>query len=294
MIYAIIVLIIAILLFLSWKSVVSNVEKQIKEGFPQEWEEILKKHVGIYHVLTPELRERFRERVHRFILTKPIVGYQTDVDDVLRILVASSAVMITLSFDQWNFSYLNGVILVDGPLNDDSQEGGFVLGEVQTSGSNSKMVLSKSALIQGFKNMADRKNVGVHEFAHVLDHADGEIDGIPKAVMPPELVDVWIELVGTKIRDIFERKSDIDTYGATSEAEFFAVATEYFFEKPDIMIQKHPQLYKILSKTFQQDSSSAFMVNFRELMGQVKEKIGRNAPCPCGSGKKFKRCCLRS
>jgi MtfA peptidase len=290
----IIVIVVAVLLYLAFTGSSRSVERQIKAGFPEEWEKILKSHVGMYLVLTPEKKERFKERVHRFILTKPIVGYQTDVDDIVKILVASSAVMLTLSFERWNFNYLSGVIVTDQVINPEvGKQGNVVLGQVETSGDNSKMVLSKSSLLQGFRNMNDRKNVGVHEFAHVLDHADGEIDGIPRAIMPPELVDRWVELVGNKIKAVFDNGSDIDTYGATSESEFFAVATEYFFEKPDVMKQKHPAMYEILSTTFQQDESSSFGVNFQKLPGFSGDRIGRNAPCPCGSGKKFKRCCMR-
>lgn len=291
MIYGIIVIAIALFLFHLWYTSLQEVEEKIKAGFPEEWDRLLKKHVGIYHVLSEDQKSRFQERVHRFILTKPIVGYQTEVDDLLKLLVASSAVMLTLSFEQWSFNYLSSVLIVDGALNDNPQEG-IVMGQVQTEGDGSKMVLSKSALLQGFKNMADRKNVGVHEFAHVLDHVDGEIDGIPKTIMPPDLVDAWVKLMGSKIKDIDKHDSDINDYGATNEAEFFAVVTEYFFEKPDIMKIKHPEMYDILSKTFQQDNSSIFKVNFKKLMGIGKDKIGRNAPCPCGSGKKFKKCCL--
>ncbi len=293
MIYGIIVIAIALILFHLWYSSVQEIEDKIKAGFPDEWDKLLKKNVGIYHVLNDEQKKRFQERVHRFILTKPIVGFQTEVDDLIKLLVAASAVMLTLSFKQWSFNYLSSVLIVDGALNDNLEEG-IVMGQVQTEGDGSKMVLSKSALLQGFKNMADRKNVGIHEFAHVLDHVDGEIDGIPKTIMPPDLIDAWVKLMGSEIRKINKNESDINDYGATNESEFFAVVTEYFFEKPDIMKAKHPKMYDILSKTFQQDISSTFKVNFKNLMGIGKDKAGRNDPCPCGSGKKFKKCCLRT
>lgn len=285
--------VVAILVYFAFFSGSRSVEKQIKAGFPAAWEEILKRHVGIYHVLSPTMKERFRQRVHRFILTTPVVGFQTEIDDVVKILVASSAVMLTLSFQKWNFSYLRGVIVTDQPIGNNPEAANSVLGQVETEGDGSKMVLSKACLLQGFKDMADRKNVGVHEFAHVLDHADGEIDGIPRAIMPPQLVDKWVELVGKKIADVYKGRSDINEYGATCESEFFAVATEYFFEKPDLMKEKHPVMYRLLSQTFQQDTSNAFKVDFRRLMGLVSDKVGRNSPCPCGSGKKFKKCCLR-
>ncbi|NQZ67499.1 MAG: SEC-C domain-containing protein [Lentisphaeria bacterium] len=59
------------------------------------------------------------------------------------------------------------------------------------------------------------------------------------------------------------------------------------------MKRKHPELYEILVKTYQQDISESFKVDFKALMGKLKERVGRNSPCPCASGKKFKKCCLR-
>ncbi len=269
-----------------------TVKKKIAGGFPKEWEKLLVENVGIYHTLSDDMKKRFKNRIHYFILTTPIYGYQTPIDDKIKILVASSAVMLTLSFEKWNFEYLDEVCIIDGVVSSDSETGGAVTGQVMAIGERSKMTLSKPVLLQGFRNMNDRKNVGVHEFAHILDHADGDMDGIPKAIMPKSIVEQWTHLMKRKIDDIYDDESDINSYGATDESEFFAVATEYFFEKPEIMEKKHPELYSILSKTFQQDNSDSFMINFKMVMGQMKDRIGRNSPCPCGSGKKFKKCCL--
>ncbi|MFP4164166.1 MAG: zinc-dependent peptidase [Chitinispirillaceae bacterium] len=276
-----------------WHLAFPGIEKQIKAGFPSEWEKVLLKRVAFYAILSEEMKVRFRERVHRFILCKPIVGYQTTIDDEMKLLVASSAVMLTLAFERWNFNYLDGVMLVDNVSESDfSHNEGNVLGQLQTENFRSKMILSKSALVQGFRNMEDNCNVGIHEFAHALDHADGEIDGIPRMIMPESMIEEWTTLMGSKIKDIYNGKSEINEYGATSEAEFFAVISEYFFEKPYLMKQKHPQMYELLSKAFQQDTSTSFSANLKRILGQVKEKIGRNSPCPCGSGKKFKKCCM--
>jgi MtfA peptidase len=271
----------------------NSVEVKVKKGLPEKWEALLKEHLIFYHTLKPDMKVRFEERVHEFLLRKSIVGYQTEVDDRHRIMVAASAVMMTLSFEKWNFNYLQGIVLVDGAINQNpGRHEGLVSGLVRTSGFSSSMVLSKSSLEQGFRDMKDKKNVGVHEFAHVLDHADGKIDGIPKSIMPPELIEDWSRLMFKKIEEINKSKSDINPYGATNEAEFFAVVTEYFFERPHIMKDRHPQLYDILTQTFQQERSSQFVEVSKSIVQKVKEKIGRNAPCPCGSQQKFKRCCL--
>jgi hypothetical protein len=86
--------------------------------------------------------------------------------------------------------------------------------------------------------------------------------------------------------------SDINPYGLTNEAEFFAVATEYFFERPGVMERKHPELYEMLSRVFNQDLGMRAAALVRE-MKRGRVRFGRNSPCPCGSGVKYKKCCLR-
>jgi uncharacterized protein YecA (UPF0149 family) len=78
----------------------------------------------------------------------------------------------------------------------------------------------------------------------------------------------------------------------TNEAEFFAVTTEYFFERPGVMRQKHPVLHATLERVFNQDLG-ARLASIRRAMTRPRRRFGRNSPCPCGSGLKFKKCCLR-
>ena len=94
-----------------------------------------------------------------------------------------------------------------------------------------------------------------------------------------------------KTREIAKGESDIRRYALTNEAEFFSVVTEYFFERPEIMQRKHPDLFTMLQKVFRQDMASRLSAMRREITAGPR-KIGRNSPCPCGSGLKYKKCCL--
>ena len=102
----------------------------------------------------------------------------------------------------------------------------------------------------------------------------------------------WIELVRRKMAQIETGQSDINRYALTNEAECFAVTSEYFFERPDTMQRKHPALYKVLERVFHQDLYTRAVALRRELT-RGRPKFGRNSPCPCGSGRKFKKCCLQ-
>ena len=151
-----------------------------------------------------------------------------------------------------------------------------------------KVILSQPALHQGFDISNDKKNVGIHEFVHLFDKEDGFIDGIPPGYEDKAFALPWMDFVHLKTKEIVQNDSDIDSYGATNRQEFFAVAGEYFFERPHLLKKKHPELYERLSKVFRQDMTEVIQHSgFKK-----QQETGRNAPCPCGSGKKYKKCCM--
>ena len=84
----------------------------------------------------------------------------------------------------------------------------------------------------------------------MIDKTDGSIDGIPTVILDKQYIMPWLQLMRRKIEEIRNEESDINPYGATNESEFFAVVSEYFFERPDLLQEKHPDLYEILVKIF--------------------------------------------
>lgn len=255
----------------------------------QKWGRLLEKHVYFFETLDANLQSRFSERVAEFIETYPIKGFDTEVNDLDRLYVAASAIMPTMGFESWSYRGLKGVFIVDGALPNENRDN-LVSGQVSSHDGRCLVTLSRQALYVGFENIQDKRNVGVHEFAHVLDQLDGEIDGIPSLCMSREVRDAWTGVVKDEILKIQKRHSSIDEYGGTDEVEFFAVVSEYFFENPKRLKQDHPQVYELLEQTFRQN----LWESFKQLLPkpEPKLKIGRNSLCPCGSGKKFKHCCL--
>ncbi len=266
-----------------------------KQEFPVEWRKILTDRVGFYHTLDEEGKTRFEKKLQLFLAEKRITGIQTEVDDLTKVLVGASAIIPIFGFSEWEYYNLGEVLVFPGSIkryeNDKKEVVSEVLGRVNPFQNDHYVTLSKPALERGFNDMQDRQNVGIHEFAHLLDQADGEVDGIPKAHLPEELVRPWQELMLRKIKSINTGESDINSYGGTSEAEFFAVVTEYFFEKPGQLAENHPKLYDLLTKIFHQSPRKRFRLNFRELLNPYGKRLGRNEPCPCGSGEKYKNCC---
>ncbi|MFD2512536.1 zinc-dependent peptidase [Pontibacter locisalis] len=287
-----------VLLFYRWATRKGRRRKEVlAQEFPAEWRKILNDRVGFYHTLkTEEDKQRFEKMLQLFLSEKRITGIDVEIDDTTKILVASSAIIPIFGFRDWEYPNLGEVLVFPGSIkkyqDKDSEAVAEILGRVNPFQNDHYVTLSKPALERGFNDMADRKNVGIHEFAHMLDQADGAIDGTPAAYLPDDLIQPWQELMYRKIKKIKAGDSDINSYGATSEAEFFAVVTEYFFERPGQLAEKHPTLYRLLTKVFVQNPKGRFRLNFKELLNPYGKRVGRNEPCPCGSGEKYKKCCM--
>jgi MtfA peptidase len=272
--------------------------------FPAAWRQILSEQLAFYLALTDDEKVRFEKQTQVFLGRTRITGVQTEVDDTTRLLVAASALIPVFGFPDWEYRNLGEVLIVPDAWqldNDPTREvknlQGTLLGSVQRFQNQHYMRLSKASLEQGFRDALDRQNVGIHEFAHLLDEADGVIDGLPKAALPPELLQQWAAVMQREITAIQAGKSEINPYAATNEAEFFAVVTEYFFEKPEKLQEHHPELYELLNRAFRQNPKQRFLgfaTDPRAWLQTLRSrrKFGRNAPCPCGSGRKYKDCHL--
>lgn len=265
--------------------------KNVVSEFPVSWRKILDEKVVFYHNLPAEEKRRFENDIIRFISNVRVTGIRTELDITDKLLVASSAVIPVFGFPSWDYTFLDEVLLYPGTFDRQyaiNSKEEFITGMVGSGGTmEGKMILSKPALHQGFDNSTDKQNVGIHEFIHLLDKEDGTIDGIPAILNGKTYTLPWLELIRAKITQIQKGKSDIPEYGATHEREFLAVVGEYFFERPQLLQQNHPELYALLSRAFQQDT-----VNTLKIVSKPRSELHRNDPCPCGSGKKFKHCCL--
>lgn len=257
---------------------------------PEKWRKILLSKVNFYRNLNTDQRLQFELDVQRFLSEIKVIGVQTNVTLEDRLLVASSAVIPLFGFPAWNYKHLDEVLLYPSSFDRNYEMGNteeIITGMVGSGVMEGKMILSKPALHAGFDISNDKKNVGIHEFVHLFDKEDGDVDGIPPGFQDKTFALPWLDFMKKKTNEIIANQSDIDGYGATNRQEFFAVASEYFFERPDLLKEKHPDLYETLSKVFNQDTASII-----DKSTFVKKSIGRNDRCPCGSGEKYKNCCI--
>lgn len=233
--------------------------------FPREWEPILEKNVPLYGRLSEADRREIHGHILVFLAEKSFEGCGgLTLTDEIKVTIAAQACLLLLHRDTGYYRRLITILVYPSAYmakGVESLGGGFVLegeegrlGEAWTDG---VVVLSWDDVKSGASDIKDGHNVVLHEFAHQLDQEDGVADGAPILDRRSRYV-AWARVLGTEYEQLRQssrrgKKSVLDGYGATKPAEFFAVATECFFEKPVQMKRKHPELYEELKEYYRQD-----------------------------------------
>src|SRR2546426_10003720 len=231
---------------------------------PDAWPGIVERNVSLARGLSSEERERLLRLVQIFLADKHFEGSGgLTLTEEMKVTIAAEACLLLLHLEGPCYPSLRTVLVYPH---------GFVpkvarspgTGEVAPppvrlmgeSWGDGVVVISWDDTVRGARNPADGENVVLHEFAHQLDAEDGITDGTP--ILAPGALRTWGGVLSEEYerlrRDIAEdRGSALDEYGATNKAEFFAVATETFFEKPLQLEREHPELYGQLQQFYQQD-----------------------------------------
>lgn len=214
---------------------------------------LLEEFIPFYKGLNASQKILFQQRLQKFLEQVKITGINTTVEDTDRVMIAASAIIPIFFFPDWEYCNLDEVLLYPDAFDENFRQEGAernMLGVVGDGAFQRVMILSRHALREGFLNKTGKSNTAIHEFVHLVDKTDGTTDGIPHVLIDNSYVVPWVELMRNNILAIKEKDSDINVYGATNQTEFFAVASEYFFERPDLFKTKHPELFKMLSRVF--------------------------------------------
>jgi MtfA peptidase len=249
----IIILIIFVLAIFYMVKFLGKKKVTITDPVPPLLKNILQEQVPFYQQLDSSKQTEFEERAAHFLTEVKITGVRTKIEDLDRILIAASAIIPIFNFPGWEYRNLNEVLLYPDSFSHEFEqegEGRHILGMVGSGAFNQVMILSQFELRQAFLNETGKNNTAIHEFVHLIDKTDGDIDGIPESLLGRQYIKPWLQLMQEKIKEIINDDSDINPYGATNEAEFFAVVSEYFFERPELLKDKHPELYDLLEKIF--------------------------------------------
>ncbi len=228
----------------------------IHAGESKEIRKALEKNISFYRQLAGNKKESFAKRVEKFLSkTKitPVGNFDLTVED--RVYVGASAIIPIASFEDWEYNNLNEVLIYPDNFNNDfdfKEKQANILGMVGDGALNRIMILSLPALKHGFEHN-DGHNTGIHEFVHLIDMADGEVNGIPLYLLTKDNISPWMNYMKQTLQDIRDDDTGLNPYAGKNATEFFAVIAEYFFEKPQMLENEHPEIYRLLKKMFTPD-----------------------------------------
>jgi Mlc titration factor MtfA (ptsG expression regulator) len=235
------------------------------ESLPTAWHAWLRSDVRHYEYLDRQKQARVDQIVKVFVAEKTWVGGSGfAVTDEMKVTVAGQAAVLAVGMEEpYYFDSVLSIILYEGAYEHPVGylgESGILAEQVPVSGEawhRGPIVLSWRDVLADGRDASGGRNVVFHEFAHYIDGLDGDMDGSPPLV-GRERHQRWYRVTETEYRRLVGRArrnevSLLDHYGASNRAEFFAVATECFFEQPHAMQAQHGELYGVLRDFYRQD-----------------------------------------
>ena len=238
----------------------------LETPFPAAWIEILERDVAIYKRLDADKQQHLRDLVQVFIAEKHWEGCGgLELTDEIRVTIAGTGCQMLLGRDHDLFARVSTILVYPSTVVLPPQQVGVFtfprgpVGETAIVGQATQIgtvILSWDNALRGAINAADGRNTVIHELAHQIDMLDGHADGTPP-LEPPELRH-WGQafeaaFLAHKARAARGEPSLLRDYAITNEAEYFAVATEVFFEKPGQLQHALPDVYASLAAYFGQD-----------------------------------------
>lgn len=239
------------------------------QPFPDEWRAVLARNVPYVSLLNEDERRELEGHVQVFLDEKSFEGCGgLELTDEIRVTVAADACLLLLGRETDYYPELASILVYPSAYRAKVARaaGGVVIeGEdarLGESHSRGIVVLAWDDVLRGARDVRDGHDVVLHEFAHQLDQESGDADGAP-ILEKRAMYGAWARVLGAEYERLLDdddagRRTVLDRYGATSPAEFFAVATEAFFEKPLQMRAKHPELYEQLRGYYRQDPAKRF------------------------------------
>jgi len=243
-------------------------KKLTQEPFPPAWENILHSNVAHYCMLDDIERAHLRALIQVFIAEKDWEGCGgLELTEEIRVTISAQACLLLLGLPHNYYQNVETIIVYPSTVVPPQRKLGFfetalapvevshpIIGQAFQQG---PVIIIWDAALHGGRHPELGHNVVYHEFAHKLDMLDGAADGTPPLRDRAEYRD-WVQTCSREYLRLKHdaehgRKSFLNAYGATNEAEFFAVATEQFFDQPFLMIKNSPDLYRVLKEYYSQD-----------------------------------------
>lgn len=244
-------------------------ERLRQRPLPDGWIAIIERNVPYYRTLNASDRRELHGHIQVFLAEKRFEGCGgLELTDEIRVTIAAQACILLLHRDTDYYPSLRTILVYPDPYiarvarrlpGGIEIEGREVrLGESWVAGA---IVLSWDDVLRGAADVHDGHNVVFHEFAHQLDAESGSANGAPDLPRRSMYI-AWARVMKAEYAHLLDdlahhRDTVLDGYGSTSPAEFFAVATECFFEKPVQLEKTHPALYDQLKLFYRQDPAAS-------------------------------------
>lgn len=237
----------------------------LQQPFPAAWRTILRRRMPLWRRLPADLQLQLKRHMQVFLAEKPFIGCNgLAVTEEMRVLVAAQACLLLLNRPSDYFPGLRQVLLYPSAYWAHRREGdgSGVLHERREARSGEswvegQVILSWPDVLAGAADPADGQNLVFHEFAHQLDQERGRATGAPFLGERARYTR-WAAVMNAEFRRLREQlargeETLLSPYAATEPAEFFAVASEVFFEQPRAMAERHPSLYDELARYYRVD-----------------------------------------
>jgi hypothetical protein len=232
--------------------------------FPCEWLEIIRRNIHLYALLSGELQDQLLKHVQIFLNEKRFEGCEgLEITDEIRVTIAAQACFLLLNREATYYPKLSTILVYPGCYFARKAKGigpeETTIGEARLGESwpRDYVVLSWDDVRSTAADLKDGHNLVLHEFAHQLDDEHGAADGAPMLRGRSHYA-TWARVLSLEYEEFCRKvakgeKDVVNTYGATNPAEFFAVLTEIFFEKPKELKEYHPDLYDQLREFYRLD-----------------------------------------
>lgn len=241
-------------------------ERLRSKPVPPSWRAILEQNLSIFRRLPPSDQAELLGHVHVFLAEKHFEGCGgLELTEEIRVTIAAQACVLLLHRDTDYYTELTSILVY--PSGYTAREEFHLGGGIWQAGDEDRLghttpgmkavVLAWDSARHGAADPDSGGNLILHEFAHQLDFENREVDGVPALNTPGEYV-AWGRIMSAEFEALRDAQAAevptlLDTYGATNPAEFFAVCTEAFFERPKALRARHPALYAELRRFFRQD-----------------------------------------
>jgi len=236
------------------------------QPFPEEWLAVLRANVFHYALLPSAAQEKLRGDLRVLVAEKNWEGCRgLMVTDEIRVTIAAQAALLLIGLEHDYFANVESILVYPSTyvavqktvesLGIIREAPSYRLGEAWQRGG--PVVLSWPDALAGGQSPNGGHNVVLHEFAHKLDFRDGAVDGVPR-LQTEEQSQEWAQVMSEEYgrlaaQSALGEPTALDSYGAVNAGEFFAVATEAFFQTPQSINAAHPRLYAILREFYGQE-----------------------------------------